>query len=201
MTKRSLILLLLAALAWASPARAKVDVDFDPSLDFSRFKTFAYIGGVEQLNTMQVNPNLINDRVHRAVTAALTARGLQEVQVSANPDLVVRYWASSQTQINVAASGAWGPYSSYIGAYWGYMYNQMYASSTKTGMLVVDLIDAKPKELAWRLYIVQKIYNVDKAWKSVKKDFDKGFQSYPPSPKQIEAKKKERAAHPPAAGS
>ena len=69
----------------------------------------------------------------------------------------------------------------------------MSASSTREGMLVLDLIDAKNKDLAWRLYLVRKIVKVDKDWKKADLDFSNGFDSYPPSAKQIEQKKKERA--------
>ena len=184
---------LLARLAVAQPATARVEVDFNPNLDFSQFKTYAYIGGVEHLVMMQLNPELINDRVHRAVQRELSKKGLREVQPNENPDLVVRYWASSQVQLNVAATGNWGPYGPYLGTYWGFMYDTMSASSTREGMLVLDLIDAKNKDLAWRLYLVRKIVKVDKDWKKADQDFTKGFESYPPSAKQIEAKKKERA--------
>jgi hypothetical protein len=37
---------LVTLLAAALPAIAKVEFDFNPNLDFSRFKTYAYIGGV-----------------------------------------------------------------------------------------------------------------------------------------------------------
>jgi hypothetical protein len=67
------------------------------------------------------------------------------------------------------------------------------ASSTREGMLVLDLIDAKNKDLAWLLYLVRKIVKVDKDWKKADQDFSNGFDSYPPSAKQIEQKKKERA--------
>ena len=184
---------LLALLAVAQPATARVEVNFNPNLDFSQFKTYAYIGGVEHLVMMQLNPELINDRVHRAVQRELSKKGLREVQPNENPDLVVRYWASSQVQLNVAATGNWGPYGPYLGTYWGLMYDTMSASSTREGMLVLDLIDAKNKDLAWRLYLVRKIVKVDKDWKRADQDFTKGFESYPPSAKQIEAKKKERA--------
>jgi hypothetical protein len=106
---------LLVLLAVALPAMAKVEVDFNPNLDFSQFKTYAYIGGVEHLVMMQLNPELINDRVHRAVQRELNKKGLREVQPTENPDLVVRYWASSQVQLNVAATGNWGPYGPYLG--------------------------------------------------------------------------------------
>jgi len=79
-----LLVLLMAGL----PAMAKVEVDFNPDLDFSQFKTYAYIGGVEHLVMLQLNPELINDRVHRAVQRELTKKGLREVQPSENPELV-----------------------------------------------------------------------------------------------------------------
>jgi Domain of unknown function (DUF4136) len=94
-----LLVLLIAGL----PAMTKVEVDFNPNLDFSQFKTYAYIGGVEHLVMLQLNPELINDRVHRAVQRELPKKGSREVQPSENPDLVVRYWANSQVQVNVAA--------------------------------------------------------------------------------------------------
>ena len=47
--RRKPLLLLpgMLSLLMAFPASAKIATDFDPNLDFSRFKTFAFIGGVE----------------------------------------------------------------------------------------------------------------------------------------------------------
>ena len=36
----------------------------------------------------------------------------------------------------------------HLGTYWGFLYDTMSASSTREGMLVLDLIDAKNKDLA-----------------------------------------------------
>jgi hypothetical protein len=49
----------------------------------------------------------------------------------------------------------------------------MSASSTREGMLVLDLIDAKNKDVAWRLYLVRKIVKVDKDWKKADPDFSR----------------------------
>ena len=184
---------LLILLALALPSVAKVEVDFDPNLAFSQFKTYAYIGGVEHLVMMQLNLQLITDRVHRAVQREMEKKGLREVQPNQNPDLVVRYWAHSNTELSSAALGSWGPFGPFLGNYWGYMYDLMSIQSTREGLLVVDLIDTKNKDLAWRLYVAEKIINVDKGWKKADEDFTKGFESYPPSAKQFEDKKKERA--------
>ena len=184
-------------LAFVFPVLAKTDVDFDPNLDFARFKTFAFIGGVENLVMLPVNPELIDNRVHRAATREMTAKGLREVQPNQNPDLVVRYWASASQQVNVATMGNWGPYGAYVGSYWGWMYDTVSASSSKEGSLILDLIDAHSKTLAWRLYLTHKLSNSDKDWKKADEEFTKAFENYPPSDKEKDAKRKERSAHPP----
>jgi Domain of unknown function (DUF4136) len=190
---RAVLLLLLCAF----PLFAKTDIDFDPNVDFSKYKTFAFVGGVENLVMLPVNPELINNRVHRAVTRELTKKGLREVQPNQNPDIVVRYWASTSQQVNLAVMGNWGPYGPYVGSYWGYMYDTIAASSTKEGTLIIDLIDPRTKNLGWRLYLTRKLSNADKDWNKADEEFSKAFEAYPPSDKEKEAKRKERAAHPP----
>lgn len=180
----------------ALPLFAKTLIDFDPTLDFSKYKTFAFIGGVENLLMLPVNPGLINERVHRAVTRELAKKGLREVQPNQKPDLVVRYWVTTSQQINLATMGNWGPYGPYVGSYWGWMYDSVSASS-KEGSLLVDLIDPKTKNLAWRVYLIRKLTNADKDWNKADEDFAKAFESYPPSDREKDAKRKERAEHPP----
>jgi len=112
------------------PALARTSIDFDPNLDYSKYKTFAFIGGVENLVMLPLNPDLLNDRVHRAATRELTRKGLREVKPDENPGLVVRYWAESSQQIDVSTVGNRGPYGPSIGSYWGLMF--YYASTTST---------------------------------------------------------------------
>lgn len=188
---------ILLAFLSVPQARAKMNVDFNPNLDFSKYKTFAYIGGVEHLVMLQVNPNLIRDNVHEAVARELTKRGLREVRRDQNPDLVVRYFANSESEVNFAATGDWGGFDPFIADYWAYTYELWNASTTREGSLMIDLIDVKLKDLAWRLYCQQKILNVDKVWPKVNEEIIKGFESFPPTEKEKEEKRKERAEHPP----
>ena len=191
---RFLLLALLSLLSTLS-ATAKIATDFDPNLDFSKFKSFAFIGGVEQLVRMQLNPDLLNDRVHRAVSRELTAKGLHEATPEENPDLVVRYWANSQMDVNVAANTNWGAYGPYVGYHWGFVYNSMDASVTHQGTLSIELIDASSHDLAWRMFASVKILHTDpdKIWKTADQNIKNAFKRYPPSPKDIEAKKKQWA--------
>jgi hypothetical protein len=189
--------LFLFSLILAPAVLAKMNVDFDPNLDFSKFKTFAYIGGANMLEFRQLNPNYITDRVHSGVSQALIQRGLKEVKPDEQPDLVVRYWANSQSQIVSPSAGTWGQFGPYVSDYWAYTYDLMRSESALDASLVIDVIDAKRKDLAWRLYMEQKIVDDDSIWNKVLNEISKGFESYPPSKKQIEEKRKERAEHPP----
>jgi hypothetical protein len=189
--------LIVLALALAPFALAKKNVDFDPNLDFSKYKTFAYIGGVNTLEFRELNPDAISERVHAQVSQALVARGLKEVKPDQQPDLVVRYWANSQSSIVSPAAGTWGQFGQYVSDYWAYTYDLMKSESSLDATLVIDLIDPRRKDLAWRLYLEQKIGGDDNVWPKVLDEITKGFNSYPPTKKEIEEKKKERAEHPP----
>jgi hypothetical protein len=189
--------LFLLTLSLSPLATAKKGVDFDPGLDFSKYKSFAYIGGVNTLEFRQLNPNYITDKVHAAVSQSLIQRGLKEVKPDEQPDLVVRYWANSQSQIVSPSLGTWGQFGQYVSDYWAYTYDLMRSESALDASLVIDLIDPKRKDLAWRLYLEQKIADDDSIWPKVLGEISKGFASYPPTKKEIEEKKKERAEHPP----
>jgi hypothetical protein len=185
------LVLLLSAL----PAAAKLAVDFNPNLDFSQYKTFAYIGGVESLVRMQLNPEMLNNRIHRAVVRELTAKGLREVQPEENPDLVVRYWVEAESDAHLTATAHWGMYGSYYYGYWTVMYTTMSTPVTHKGLLGIEMIDAKTRDLAWRLFVSEKIIHSDpdKIWKTADSNIKNAFKSYPPSPKDTEAKKQQWA--------
>jgi len=193
----AVISLLLLTLILSPGAIAKMGADFDPNLDFSKFKTFAYVGGVNTLEFRQLNPNMISERVHAGVSQALTARGLKEVRPDQHPDLVVRYWANSQSTVVSPAAGVWGQFGAYVSDYWAYTYDLMRSETSLDATLVIDLIDLQRKDLAWRLYLEQKIVDDDTIWPKVLGEISKGFEKYPPSKKEIEEKRKERAEHPP----
>jgi hypothetical protein len=180
---------------FAVPAHAKTTVDFNPDLDFTKYKSFAYIGGVEHLTMQQVNPYLIRDTVHAAVAKELLGRGLAEVPIQSNPDLVVRYRAESNTQVNYSGDDMYGGYDAYTVDWWAWSYTLWMSSTTRDGSLMIDLIDTKRRILAWRLFTQQKILNVDKMPEKITNEIAEGFKSFPPTEKEKEEIRKEHAKH------
>ncbi len=178
----------------ALPATAKTTIDFDPDIDFSKFKTFAYIGGVENLVAIEMNPDLINIRFHHMVIRELEKKGLHEVNPGQKSDLIVRYWANPETQVDVAVMGNWGAYGPFIGGNWSYLYNSVTSTNRHLGTLILDLIDPKAKALVWRIYLVRKMGDPDKDPKKAEDEFTNSFKSFPPSEKEKEEKRQERAS-------
>ena len=185
------MLALLSGLAVS--VSGKTTIDFDPSINFSKFKTFAYVGAVENLVAIEMNPELINIRFHDMVVRELEKKGLHEVNPGQNPDLIVRYWANPETQVDVTVMGNWGPYGPYISSDWAYVYNTVGSTSHHLGTLILDLIDPKAKALVWRVYLVRKMNDPDKDPKKAEDEFTDSFKSFPPSEKEKEEKRQERA--------
>ncbi|HUI84868.1 MAG TPA: DUF4136 domain-containing protein [Candidatus Binatia bacterium] len=122
-------------------------MEFDKSLDFGRFRTFTWAprGAVSR--------PLLADAIAGAIEEELTARGLQ--QVSEHPDLYVEMYGSMDSDMAVSYSDL---YSGYGGIppfdqsfmVWGAVPGSTTTVVVHKGQLVVDLIDASQKKLAWR---------------------------------------------------
>lgn len=186
---------LLLFLLYALPVAAKVAIDFDPNLDFAKYKTFAYIGGQEQLQRLQLNPDQLNNQIYRSIVRELTSKGLREVQPAENPDLVVRHWIETKNDVGVGYGASWGIYGTYWSGHWSVQYVSMHTHSINEGILGIELIDAKTRSLAWRLFATEKVYHSEpaKILKVVDKSIKNGFKGYQPSAQDIAAKKEEWA--------
>jgi uncharacterized protein DUF4136 len=136
--KRALLVILAAAAAACSTL--KTGADYDPSTDFSKYKTW------DLKVDNSINNPLIAKRIESAVTAELSKKGM--TRNPSNPDVWVAVHArlSKQTQVNTYDSG------------WGYGYGWRYGGGMSTttvtevpvGTLIVDIVDAGKKELVWR---------------------------------------------------
>lgn len=125
-----------------------VNHDYDVNADFESYETFTWIeqkinpapGNVQ---TAQVQNDLLNNRIRSAVSEQLRLRGMRE---DANdPDILLAYHVGVQDKIAVQD---WGyHYSDY---YWGYGGRQIDVYNYQQGTLIIDIIDADKKELVWR---------------------------------------------------
>jgi hypothetical protein len=172
---------LAAALALVGAAAFAQDVktDYDKDANFAAIKTFDV-----KLGTSWNNP-IGEKRVTEEITQALVEKGWKKVD--ANPDaLVVLHGAGEkQRSLNTFYSGGYGGYG------WrGWGMGGMGSATTTVneyvvGTLVVDIFDAKTKQLMFRGTATDELS--DKPEKNVKK-LDKAtskmFKDFPPGSKE-----------------
>ncbi|MBO2010463.1 DUF4136 domain-containing protein [Hymenobacter negativus] len=144
----SLILLLSGCTA---ASRVGVTNDFDHAVNFRAFKTWAWYP--QQPRDAEGGPakgyeSFLDKRMRASVAAEMAAKGLTEVTTT--PDIYVAYSARVEDKQQVS------PYYNGLGYPYGYGYGYYgrgaYSPVTqyKAGTVVIDIIDAHRKELAWR---------------------------------------------------
>ena len=148
------LLLLLGPSGCTTAARVGVTNDFDHAVNFRAFKTWAWYP--QQPKDAEGGPakgyeSFLDKRMRAAVSAEMAAKGLTEVAANATPDIYVAYSArvEDKQQVSPGYGGMGYPYGYGYGGYGGY---RGYSPVTqyKAGTVVIDIVDAHRKELAWR---------------------------------------------------
>jgi hypothetical protein len=178
---RMIAIMLLCLIA--GNALAKDNVDFDKSIDFTSFHTFQLLpnpdGALAKAN------ELMDGRVQDMIRQHLVAQGLKEV--SANPDLLVSYDASSQDHKVYNTMGMGQGMGMGMGPRWGRfggagmgMDDMATTESTFTdGTLVINAYTPDPKKMVWRGTAEESVSdNPDKTAKNIEKSLDKLFEKW-----------------------
>ncbi|SNC76259.1 protein of unknown function [Hymenobacter gelipurpurascens] len=145
--------LLLGVSSCASTARVGVTNDFDHSVNFRAYKTWSWYP--EQPRDSEGGPaqgyeSFLDKRIRTAVEREMSAKGLTKVDKA--PDVFVAY--SAKVEDKQRANGTpYGPFGYPYG--YGYGYGGFYnrggmITEYKAGTVIIDFVDAKRKELAWR---------------------------------------------------
>ena len=145
--------ILFLGLFFSCSPTVSVTADYDHSINFGEFKTFA----VYDLRAQEGQVNQLNvDRVTKAIRAEMLAKGFTET--SSNPDLKVNAVTILKNKTQVTADsnfyGYGGMYRPY--GYWGG--GAMMGGGTTTfnsydyvdGSLVIDIVSTKSQKLVWQ---------------------------------------------------
>ncbi|WP_316634414.1 DUF4136 domain-containing protein [uncultured Flavobacterium sp.] len=160
----------------ASCSTVSVYSDYDKSVDFAPYKTYAFFKpGIDKVEISDLDKR----RILRAIDDQMKAKGFTK---SENPDLLVNIFTKSREQVDVNQFNAGWGYG------WGYGWNpyMMYGGQTTVttsteGTLYIDLIDAKKKEMIWQGEGVGTLTkNVDKKDEKVAEFVTKILAQYPP---------------------
>ena len=157
------------ALTAASLAQ-QVKTDYNHSANFGQYKTYSW-------ETVQTHDQLLVDRIKDAVNGALRAKGWTQVDSGGDVSIVAREITQNKQTLNTFYDGFGG------GRRFGGFGDATTTTETyKVGDLVVDLFDAKAKNLIWRGSSSDTLSNnPDKNTKNLDKGVQKMFAHFPPN--------------------
>ncbi|GAL78993.1 phosphonate ABC transporter phosphate-binding periplasmic component [Algibacter lectus] len=177
--------LLALLIVVTSCSSVKVAADYDKDANFNSYKTFAFFKtGIDKAEISDLDKR----RILRAIEAELIAKGFTK---SEDPDLLISLFTKANQRVDVynnswGGRGAWGGWGGGYGGFgpgWGGWggFNQPSVSTSTQGVLFIDLIDAKKKELVWQGmgsgYLTQ---NMEKKDERIKEFVSEIMMKYPP---------------------
>jgi len=145
--------MLIALMAWGLGGCSTFHVtsDYNPEIDFSQYGTYYWLPAPDPTDKTKgaQNDGLLNQRIERAVDAVLSQKGMRRVENRADASLLVTEHINVKQKLRVNTTNYGYGYGR-----WGYWGGPGYTDTTvhqyQQGTLILDLIDAKNKELVWR---------------------------------------------------
>jgi len=172
-----------------------VKVNWQNRAPFSDYRTYAW------KNSKNEGAHFYRQWVEKDVDAELMQKGLKKVSTGQTPDIYIYYHIVGQEVMDSTTtddgfgwggggwgfSGGWGGWGDEGGMAMGGMdMSQTEAQPRMMGILSVDIVDVKKKQLIWRgQATTDTISNTQKGdEKQVLKSIDKMFKQYPPKQKE-----------------
>jgi hypothetical protein len=145
----------------------QVSVNYNHSQSFSSYHTYAWASN----NTNQIQNSILAQVAQQDIDTAMQGKGLQKVQESQKPDIILLASGGMRQQTSYNAWGMRG-----IGGGMGGITPQQNVEAT----LIVDLHDAKSQSLIWRGIAQDTLSNNgDKNQKMVQSAISKMFKQWP----------------------
>jgi len=155
----------------------KVKTDYDRNADFGKYKTYSW----EQVKTKDP---LNIDRIKNAVNMTLAAKGWTLVNSGGDVCIVAMEITQNQQTLNTFYDGFGGGWR--WRGFGGFSEATTTTETYQVGTLVIDLFDAKTKELVWRGNSSDTLSNnSNKNIENLDKGVEKMFNKFPQgSPKK-----------------
>jgi len=149
---RWLVLTSVAMLIAGCASGPDIQSDYDHTVDFSQYKTYAFFNpmGIENPNYSSIYGSIFRD----AISKEMESRGYR---MSDNPDLLINVSGRLQDKTKVTtytdpymAGGYYGYRRGAYGAWGGYGYGtSTHVSNYTEGTINVDIVDRAAKQMVW----------------------------------------------------
>src|ERR1700758_2211472 len=150
----------------------QVKTDFDHQANFSQYKTYSW-------QEIKPSNSLWDARIKSAVDAQLAAKGWTKVDSGGDVAIVAIKTSHTERTLQTFYDGMGGGWR--WRGFGGFGESTTTEQDYKEGTLVVDLYDAKTKQLIWRGSAEDMVSNkAEKNEKNLDKGVAKMFKSFPP---------------------
>lgn len=178
----ALLLLLSVAVLAACASKPKIHADYDPSVDFSQYKTYNFFKpmGIESPNYSSILGQIFRD----ALSREMNSRGYT---LSDDPDLLLNVSARLQDKTKVTTYNDPAPYYGYRAGFYDPWYGYGYGTRTHVsqyteGTVNIDMVDADQKRMVWEGVAIGRVSERstnEELRQSVNAGVSEMFTSYP----------------------
>lgn len=155
----------------------EVHDNYDTSYDFTKLKTYNWISVHDKKHALAVK------QLRGELTIQLAAKGFRHN--AANPDFLIALHGGTEDKV-IIRSGNYGyQYGTWHGGYYAPGRTEVY--EYKEGTLVLDIIDAKSKEVVFQSTTTKEVVrgiSMEKRQENIKKVIAKAIESFPPGMKK-----------------
>ena len=196
MRKSQFVVHLILVFFLAGCSALSVVSDYDREYDFRRFQTYRWPAENEGIRKgdVLVENSLVYKRVQSAINQQLRAKGFRLTD-SKDADFIVYAHAGIKKRKSYHHSFEigmpFGPYRWYR-PWWGPYGGYTYVSYYDEGSLVIDIIDARTKDLVWRgvaTRVVRQYRTAEAMQSDINEAVTKILESFPPEVKVVASDK------------
>ena len=156
----------------------KVDVEFDPEVDFSQYKTYRWARQKQQVMPKKPTDIAFMDKhIKLEADSLLAQKGYVKAKYDEEAEFLVAYFLTAQDKVNVNYYGYGYGYYGWGGG--GYASTYRY----KEGTLVLDIVDASEMELVWRGWASTDIHSREEAQYKIPRAVRETLRRFPPEKK------------------
>lgn len=179
---KALILTLIPVivLVFTGCASMKVNSDFDDTVNFTPYHTFAWLEQPDQVKDHLTRMGQITQHIEQAIERELQADGYQKADDT--PDFFLVYHTSLERQITGATIDTWGYGYRRAGLRrGGVMMADVDVHAYQEGTLIIDIVDAKSNTLVWRGTASGAVNSPSQAEKKIDEAVRKILAEFPPA--------------------
>lgn len=141
---RPIFLLILLSMILISCSSMKVMVKYDDEVNFEDYKTYKFVQPKHRQKQSVKDPFFKKETIAE-IRPLMEAKGFQEAETIEEADLLLHFYAYVKNQSDYMPP-------TYHRGRWGRVHRVSpgHVVHYKTGTLVIDMVDAKQKELVWQ---------------------------------------------------